>query len=150
LVNGSQSASPVNVNGGTLGGTGTVGTIISTASGGTVSTGSPETSPGILNSGNLNLAAAGTRSFVVQLNGTTAGSGYDQLNVNGTVNLTGATLSGTVGFVPAVGNTFTIINNDGADAVTGTFSGLAQGATLTLSGFNFTISYTGGTGNDVV
>src|SRR3989440_269792 len=150
LVNGSQSGSAVNVDGGTLGGTGTVGAITSTVSGGTVSTGSLDTSPGILNSGNLNLAAAGTRSFVVQPNGTTAGSGYDQLNVTGTVNLTGAALTATVGFTPAVGNTFTIINNDSADAVTGTFAGLAQGATVTLSGVNFIISYTGGTGNDVV
>src|SRR5207253_7981730 len=144
------SGSAVNVDGGTLGGTGTVGAITSTVSGGTVSTGSPETSPGILNSGNLNLAALGTRSFVVQLNGTTAGSGYDQLNVTGTVNLTGATLSGTVGFTPTAGQQFTIINNDGADAVTGTFNGLAEGAAVTLGGKHFTISYVGGSGNDVV
>ncbi len=146
LVNGSQGSSAVSLNGGTLGGTGTVGAITSTASGGTVSPGS---GPGILNSGNVNWSS-GSPTFVVELNGTTAGSGYDQLNVTGTVNLTGATLTGTVGFTPANGSTFTIINNDGADAVTGTFAGLAQGATVTLSGISFTISYTGGTGNDVV
>ena len=51
---------------------------------------------------------------------------------------------------PAIGDTFTIINNDGSDAVTGTFDGLAQGATITDGNVTFTISYTGGNGNDVV
>ena len=146
LVNGTQGGSAVSLNGGTLGGTGTVGAITSTAAGGTVA---PGQGPGILNSGNVNLSA-GAPSFVVQLNGTTLGTGYDQLNVTGTVNLTGATLSGSVGFTATDGMTFTIINNDGADAITGTFAGLAQGATVTLSGQTFKISYTGGTGNDVV
>jgi len=147
LVNGSQSASAVSINGGTLGGTGTVGTITSTASGGSVAPGS--SGPGSLNSGNVDLSASGIRSFVVELNGTTGGSGYDQLNVTGTVNLTGASLSGTVGFTPAIGSTFTIINNDSTDTVTGTFAGLSEGSNVVLSGYNFTISYTGGTGNDL-
>jgi len=146
LVNGSQSSSAVGLNGGTLGGTGTVGTITSTSSGGTVSPGS---GPGIVNSSNVDLST-GSPVLSIELNGTSAGSGYDQLNVTGTVNLTGATLNGSVGFAPAAGTTFTIINNDGSDAVTGTFSGLPEGAGVTLSGQTFTISYAGGTGNDVV
>jgi uncharacterized repeat protein (TIGR01451 family) len=105
--------------------------------------------PGILNSGNVNLSS-GAPSFVVQLNGTTAGSGYDQLNVTGTVNLTGASLSGTMGFTPPTGSTFTLINNDGADPIVGTFAGLPEGATVTFSGQAFRISYVGGSGNDVV
>src|SRR5439155_11612812 len=70
--------------------------------------------------------------------------------VTGTVDLTGADLSGTMGFAAAVGATFTIINNDGSDAIVGTLAGLPEGATVTLSGQSFTISYVGGTGNDVV
>src|SRR5256886_14470272 len=81
---------------------------------------------------------------------TTLFRSYDQINVAGTVNLSGATLSGVVGFAPAAGTTFIIINNDGSGAVIGTFSGLAEGAAVTLSGQTFTISYVGGTGNDVV
>jgi fibronectin-binding autotransporter adhesin len=146
LVNGSQSSSAVSLNGGTLGGVGTVGTNTSTSSGGTVSPGS---SPGILNTSDVNWST-GSPTFSIELNGTSAGTGYDQLNVTGTVNLSGATLNGSVGFAPATGTTFTIINNDGSDAVTGTFSGLSEGATVTLSGQTFTISYVGGTGNDVV
>src|SRR3989441_14347 len=147
LVNGSQGSSPVSLNGGTLGGTGTVGVITSTASGGTVSPG--QGGPGILNSGNVNWSS-GSPAFVVQLNGTTPGTGYDQLNVTGTVILGGATLSGTAGFSPPPGTGFTVINNDGADPVTGTFAGLPEGSTVLLSGQTFQISYVGGTGNDVV
>jgi uncharacterized repeat protein (TIGR01451 family) len=149
LVNGSQSSSAVSLNGGTLGGAGTMGAITSTASGGTISVGSPASNPGILNSGNVNWST-GSPTLVVQLNGTTAGSGYDQLNVTGTVDLTGATLSASLGFTPVGGAQFTIINNDSTDAVVGTFSGLAERATVTLNGINFTVSYVGGTGNDVV
>src|SRR5207244_8657071 len=34
--------------------------------------------------------------------------------------------------------------------VTGTFAGLPQGATVAVGGLGFTVSYTGGSGNDVV
>jgi hypothetical protein len=58
---------------------------------------------------------------------------------------------------PAIGDAFVIVNNDGADAVIGTFSGLPEGHVLTvqaatsesLSG-TFSITYHGGDGNDVV
>jgi hypothetical protein len=59
-------------------------------------------------------------------------------------------LQGSLGFASSINQQFTIINNDGADAVQGTFDGLAQNASLYLGGERFTISYTGGTGNDVV
>src|SRR6266851_3435150 len=147
LVNGTQATSPVSVNGGTLGGAGTVGAITTTAAGGSVSPG--QVGPGILSSGNVNWST-GAPSFVVQLNGTTAGTGYDQLNVTGTVNLSGATLSGTMGFTPPTGSTFAIITNDGSDAIVGTFAGLPEGSSVVFSGQAFKISYVGGTGNDVV
>jgi hypothetical protein len=88
-------------------------------------------------------------NYDVALDGTTAGSSYDQINVTGTVNLTGSKLNVTLGFVVSVGATFTIVNNDGTDAVIGTFAGLAQGATFLVGGETFQISYTGGDGNDV-
>lgn len=144
LVNGSQSSSNVSVLGGVLGGSGRVGAI--TASGGSIRPGA--SLPGILNTGNVSLNPA--TSFVVDLNGTSAGSGYRQLNVNGTINLAGSSLDASANFLSTVGDTFTIINNDGNDAVVGTFAGLAEGATVVLGGLPFTISYVGGTGNDVV
>ena len=53
-------------------------------------------------------------------------------------------------FTPALGSAFTLIQNDGLDAVVGTFAGLPQDATLVLSGMTLQISYVGGTGNDVL
>jgi autotransporter-associated beta strand protein len=144
LVNGSQSSSSVNMVGGLLGGSGRVGAI--TASGGSIRPGA--SLPGILNSGNLSLNPS--TFFVVDLNGTLAGSGYRQLNVSGTINLGGSSLDASANFQSTVGDIFTIINNDGNEAVVGTFAGLAEGATVVLGGMPFTISYLGGTGNDVV
>ena len=42
-----------------------------------------------------------------------------------------------------------IINNDGGDAVVGTFNGIAEGASISAAGNIFKISYAGGSGNDV-
>ncbi len=82
-----------------------------------------------------------------------AGPRQSQFDVTGTVNLTGAILAPSNGgklYVSSAGQTFTIINNDGGDAVVGTFAGLAEGATLTVGSDTYAISYTGGDGNDVV
>ena len=143
LVNGSQPASSVAVNGGTAGGTGTLG-----PGPGTSGTVAPGTSPGILTvNGNTVLTGL---TLSAELNGLTAGTGYDQLRVNGTVTLTGSSLSATAGFAPPGGSTFVIVDNDGADPVVGTFNGLPEGAAITLGGTVFRISYVGGSGNDVV
>jgi hypothetical protein len=90
--------------------------------------------------------------YAFEFFGPTAGTGYDQLKVNGTVNLGNGIVSGIlqVGYMPAVGTQFVIIDNDGTDAVVGNFAGLPQGGVILISGRPFTISYTGGTGNDVV
>jgi uncharacterized repeat protein (TIGR01451 family) len=144
-VNGSI-VSPVTVNsGGTLGGTGTINNTVTVNSGGTLS---PGTSPAILNMGSVTLTSGST--LTIELNGTTVGTQYDQVNVTGTVSLGGATLNVVLGFVPSAGQVFTIINNDLADAVTGMFAGLAEGTTFTAGGHQFKISYVGGTNsNDV-
>lgn len=58
----------------------------------------------------------------------------------------------TAAFSPAPAQVMTIIDNTGPNPVSGTFAGLAQGATVasaTNPGTTFSISYTGGTGNDV-
>jgi len=112
--------------------------------GGTVA---PGTSPGILNAGPTAISG----NLVIELGGTTVGSEYDQLNVNGTVNLIDATLriSYLNGFSPASGAVFTIINNDGQDAVAGEFANLAEGTEFNVEGVTYKISYVGGDGNDV-
>ena len=110
---------------------------------------SPGQSPGILTvTGNFAFGTGAT--YEAEIMGTTPGTQHDQIDVTGTVDINNATLNiDSTGFT-AVGNeTFVLINNDGADAVTGTFNGLAEGATVTVGGQNFSISYVGGDGNDV-
>ncbi len=112
---------------------------------------SPGQSPGIITSGSLVLTSGS--ELDIELNGTNPGTGHDQMNVTaGPVDLGGATLvlSALGGYTPAIGNQFTIINNQGAGAVIGTFAGLAEGDPVSDGTSNYTISYTGGDGNDVV
>ncbi|MCL4207963.1 MAG: hypothetical protein KJ000_36210, partial [Pirellulaceae bacterium] len=152
LVNGSTAAgSAVSVNStGTLGGTGTVGGTVSAASGGTVA---PGISPGVLETGSATFVSGA--NFDVEINGTTVDTQYDQLDVTGAVDLGGATLNVSLGFTPAVGNTFIIINNDLVDAVTGTFNSLPEGMVFSVTtgphSALFQITYQGGSdNNDVV
>ncbi|MFN2532733.1 MAG: autotransporter-associated beta strand repeat-containing protein, partial [Pyrinomonadaceae bacterium] len=118
LVNGSQASSDVILIGGILGGTGRIGAL--SAPGGALKPGS-SAAPGILSTGNVSLTP--TSSFIVDLDGTSPGTGYRQLNVSGTVNLGGSLLDASANFQSAVGDTFTIISNDGNDPVVGTFAG---------------------------
>lgn len=145
---GNSSASAVALNGGTLSGNGTVASISSGLLGGKVFP-SADGSAGILTSGNVALNAS-TR-FFVRLGTNTPGTGHDQLKVNGTVNLNGAVLEAfpVNGFIGPVGTDFLILENDGADPIVGTFSGLPQNGTFSVNGRSFRVSYTGGTGNDV-
>ncbi len=145
LVNGSITSAVTVNNSGTLGGSGIVGAV-TINNGGTLS---PGNSPGILNTtGNLTLTMGAT--YLVELNGTAVGTQYDQTNVAGLVSLGNSTLTVSLGFTPANGTMFTIINNDLSDPVTGTFNGLAEGAQFTAGGETFQISYHGGDGNDAV
>src|SRR5262249_21624273 len=77
---------------------------------------------------------------------------HDQLNVTGTVDLGGATLTTSLpgSFTPPANAVFVLIRNDGTDPVVGTFAGLPQRAGLTLNGVPFRIIYNGGDGNAVV
>ncbi len=77
-------------------------------------------------------------------------SNYGQLNASGNVSLGNATLNLGWAFTSATGNTFTIINKTSAGAITGTFNGLAEGATFTGGARTYQITYAGGDGNDVV
>jgi autotransporter-associated beta strand protein len=148
-VDGTQPQSQVVVNSGTLGGSGTVGHIYMTGSSAIVAPG--DNGPGILTCGNLNAGIAAGGALRMELNGTTPGSGYDQLNVLGTVNLAGVALERSLGFTPPTGTQFEIINNDGSDAVTGNFNGLPNGGKLYVGGVLYQINYrfNGKPGNDV-
>lgn len=133
------------LSGGELKGTGTLSSI-NIQSGGIVA---PGMSPGCLTTSSLTMAG----TYQAELGGTAPCTGYDQIIVTGsTVDVTGGTLAVSLynGFKPTKGETFTIINNQGTSPVTGTFTNLAEGATFSLGGYVFRISYVGGDGNDVV
>jgi hypothetical protein len=85
----------------------------------------------------------------VAINGAVLNSGYQQLGVIGEVNLGGTSLQLTGSHVPAPGNVFILVNNDGVDPISGTFAGLPEGALFTFNGIMMQISYLGGSGNDV-
>src|SRR5207247_1503751 len=132
-VNGSQPNSDVTVNGtATLGGDGVVGDLD------VFGNLRPGSSPAILTTSNFVFHSSAS-DFFVELNGTTPGTGYDQVKARGSVGLSNATLHATLGFQSAISNSFTIIDNDAAEAVTNTFNGLAEGATLNISGVPFKI-----------
>ena len=78
-----------------------------------------------------------------------AGTGYDQ--VTGAVDLTNApVLVARLGFVPSQGQVFTIVDNDGGDAVMGAFSGLGESVTIAAEfSVVLQVSDVGGDGNDV-
>ncbi|MBV9470059.1 MAG: hypothetical protein JOZ57_12540 [Abitibacteriaceae bacterium] len=143
---GLAAANPLLVQGGMLGGNGNIAGAVSLSGG--------QLNPGLTVAGFLretgDYTQNGSGALVVQLNGLTPGTQYDRLAVNGAVHL-GGSLRVSAGFRPAVGTQFIIIANDGTDAVTGTFSGLPQGATITTpNGVRCHITYNGGDGNDVV
>jgi len=116
---------------------------------GTLRPGSPNAT-GILTVGGVQFSANPAALFSVRLNGITAGSQYDRLNVNGAAYIAGnLNVSLGPGFTPAIGDVFTIITKDGTDPVVGTFSGLKEGALFATGSTAFRFSYTGGTGNDV-
>ena len=130
--------------GGILGGHGgTVGNV-TVQSGGHLA---PGGTPGCINSGNVTLVSGA--NFDEDITGAAVCTEYSQQKVTGTVDLGNATLNVTLSYVPTAGTKFKIIDNDLADPITGTFAGLASGATVTANGYDFTISYTGGDGNDV-
>jgi autotransporter-associated beta strand protein len=137
----------VNNAGTTLGGTGTMTGAVTVNAGANIAPGNGGNNTAILNTGALTLAS--TSNFRVDINGTTVSSGYDRLNVaTGGVTITGSNLVVTVGTTLSVGQTFTILNKVAAGAITGTF---AQGSTVVGSdGTVFSVSYTGGDGNDIV
>jgi hypothetical protein len=93
----------------------------------------------------------------MELNGLTAGTEYDQLVVNGDVDVTGATLSVSLGYVPSSTDQLFILVNGGANPITGEFAGLPNGGHVTIGEYFAHISYFGDSvnltttgGNDIV
>jgi hypothetical protein len=131
----------------TLTGEGTLLTPLTISSGGTLSAGH---SPGQLTLSNT-VTLAGGATFLVEMAGYAAGTGYDQLVVTGALTNNNATLIvSLLSFTPTNGSQFVIIDN--ALSMVGTFLGVPEGSTNNFgSGTPFAITYVGGADNkDVV
>jgi hypothetical protein len=94
-----------------------------------------------------------TATLTIQLGGTNAAPTFGQVvSTSGTVTL-GGTLQVTATVVPAVRSSFEILANKGNAAISGTFAGLAERGTFTVTSgsttMTFQISYKGGGGNNV-
>ena len=148
----STGSGAVQVNVGTLGGTGkingavTVGT--GTSSGAILLAGNNATSPGTLTVNNT-LTFNSLSTYQCVLNRSTVKASKATalgVTINSNVPFTFVdTGTGTL----TTGTVFTVINNTSANPIFGTFSNLANGSVFTSNGNNFQASYTGGTGNDL-
>lgn len=143
-VDGVMIGSPLTLLAGNLEGQGYLSSV--TATGGRIAPGGGPIR--ILRTGNLTLGAGVT--VEMRIDGPVAGTTHDQLSVTGIVNLASATLNALSSEQLVVGNSYTIVNNDGADAIVGTFAGLPEGALTTVGLAQCQITYQGGDGNDVV
>jgi hypothetical protein len=146
FVTSDETEGNIVINGGTLKGTSSLlGTV--TMSAGSIE---PGLSPGCLGTGDLTLTGG---TYLVELNGNTVCTEYDQTTVVGEVDLGSATeldVQRLSSFNPAVNDTFAIILNDGSDAVQGTFLDKANGSEFTVDGYTYQINYDAGDGNDVL
>jgi len=118
----------------------------------------PSESPSIRlfsgNGGSLVLNPGGVMHLLIT--GKKAGTDYDQIQPppNGSVILSGSLILTATAYLP-VGGVYTIINNslnnsgDTAAALTGTFTGLPEGAQFQQSNQWWRISYVAGKGHDV-
>lgn len=74
-------------------------------------------------------------------------SSYDPLQLDSSTSTLSVILYD--GWKVTQGDVFTIVDNRSNKPIEGTFSGLTEGAQLTVDGVTFSISYVGGDGNDV-
>ncbi len=149
----------VQVNNGTLGGTGFISNAVTVGNGALFGAillaGNAVKSPGALTI-NSALTFQSLSSYACGLKRTTSGTGQVTA-VTGKVTALGVTINSNVSFTFVdsgtgtlpVGSVFTIINNTSASPIAGRFSNLANGLLLTSNGNTFKVSYTGGTGNDL-
>ena len=111
---------------------------------------------------NGNLVLDPVSGVNLNINGLIAGSEFDQVKVEGTVDLANATLDVIMGFIPEEEDTFVVVDNDGVDPITGIFHHptlgpinegdiVTYGDTPTNQWAEFKVSYLGGDdNNDVV
>jgi subtilisin-like proprotein convertase family protein len=107
----------------------------------------PGSSPGILTMNNLTLS--NSANLFMELRGTTPGTQHDQIVTKSSINVSNATLTLSLNYPPVDGDVIRLVDNQSANPILGNFSGKPQGSIVTISGNQFVLSYTGGTGNDI-
>jgi uncharacterized repeat protein (TIGR01451 family) len=125
-------------NGGTFGGTGSTGALVFANA---LLYPGINGVPGRIAALQLALALQTTARFRLS---SYAADGYDQLVMNGPVDLGNATLQLRWDSEPQVGDLFRLVT--GATSLTGTFAGLPEGAIFSAGGKRFSITYKGSAG----
>jgi hypothetical protein len=130
LVNGTLSSnSTLNIQGGVIGGTGTVAANVT--NGGTTVPG------GVVNTGIFTITGndtqGGTSAVNIRIGGRTAGTQFDQFNISGPITLSGTlAISALGGFRPASGDTFTVMNFGSSSGAFAHITGLDFGSGCSL------------------
>lgn len=77
---------------------------------------------------------------------------FSSLNANGVTIASGSTFGLVLGggFSAALDDTFLVLTNSAAGAISGSFANLAEGGTISSGVYTFSASYLGGNGNDLV
>ncbi len=101
---------------------------------------------GTLKVGTLTMKADATYTAEINLADTT---GDKIIASSVTLNSPNLTITATAGTLP-FGTNYTLIDNTGTGAVSGTFNGLPEWSSITVGAYSFIITYVGGDGNDVV
>ncbi len=141
VINGNITTSSLTTvaSGATITGGGTTGAL-TIESGGFIN---PQVSSGILSVvGAYNQAGR----YTAEINGIIAGTQHDQINVTGSVNISGGSLDTIFTGSYSLGDMIFILLNDGSDSITGTFTGLAQNAVFNEGGYDWQISYVANSG----
>ncbi|QJW90214.1 hypothetical protein HNV11_12930 [Spirosoma taeanense] len=129
-------------NGGKIIGTGTLNGAVTCSAGGGIA---PGNGAGCLTiNGNLSMGSGS--ALTIDIADGVACINHDQLVVNGSANINGATLVG--GTVSRLAVPIKILENDGTDATFGTFTSAPNNATITLGGTKYIIKYNAGS-NDI-
>lgn len=111
----------------------------------------PGNSPGLVTFDG-DLFYGGLSTLHMEIAGLTRGAQYDAIDVLGSnISINGALDVRLLnGFVPQFGDSFLLVNNRGSNPIDGIFTGLPEGSHVFSVGGEFSITYQGGTGNDIV
>ncbi len=140
----------IQVNGGTLGGTGTIAGAVTVSGGGFLAPAHGTNNQSTLTiQSRLTFNAGSTYTYTFKAKGKKAKT--DKVIANGVTINSGAnvTIQGTTKGSLKAGTAYTLISNTSANAISGTFSNLADGAIVNVNGNNLQASYEGGDGNDL-